>query len=226
MSMLGMLMGSTAAAGGASMEKVFQSSASSATDLTTYTFSGIDFAAGEVLVVITGTFSAGTSRTVSSVTVGGSAATVETTKTNNSGGGITVARISLAAGTSGAVVVTWSGSVTSCAIAVYRVTGRTNAGAASVGSYSAAITIATSATLSSIAIPEGGFLLAAIVMQSNPTVTQTGLTLASDAILTPDSYRQEAKSSAIQAAAISGGSVGWSWAGNAAGIAAAFAFSG
>lgn len=214
------------------LEKVFQSTATNAADQSAYTFTSVDFGAAdssrELLVVIAGKFPAISTRTLSSVTIGGVSASVETLISASGQSGLTIALVALPTGTSGDIVVTWGGgSVNNCSIAVYRVTNRTSSGTGSTNVVSAAVSITGSLNLSGINIPSGGFILSTILLDGNITgLSHTGVTVVQDATQAPDGMFYESVSSAIQASSVSSGTLGWSWTNGRSGIAAAWSFSG
>jgi len=112
-------------------------------DTTTYTFAAQDFGAEDatrtIAVVITAR--SATAQSVSSVSIGGVTATLVTTTT----GDASVAAIAYAAvptGATGAVVVTFSGSMVRCAIGLYRLVGGSVTATGASGETSATVTAA------------------------------------------------------------------------------------
>lgn len=215
------------AGGGGSLAKTYEASAANASDLATHTFSGVSFGAAaadrELMVVVMGRFAASALRAITSITIGGVAAAVETLQAVISIGGITVARVTLPTGTSGDVVVTWSGNVSSTTIAVYRVTGRAAAGSAASGLGSAYVILLTSLSVGSIAIPAGGFLLGGMFSVAVPSA-YSGLATTLDATAAPDSEHWQARSTGLQGSAVSGESMIWTFPPSGAGLAAWFAY--
>lgn len=93
-------------------------------DLTTYTFTGVNLgeATNDRVIVVCAYGSAGSARTVNSITLAGNTMTsvVGVTSVNNPS---QMSRITSTTGTSATIVVTFSGSVNRCGIAVYSITG-------------------------------------------------------------------------------------------------------
>src|SRR3990167_11105596 len=86
----------------------------SATDLTTYTFSAenLGVAASDrfIVVTITGRSSDGGARTIDTVTIGGVTATINI-QIANSGSFNGIATAAVPTGTTGDIVITWSGTM-------------------------------------------------------------------------------------------------------------------
>lgn len=151
------------------------SAASNTVDQTTYTFSSVPLGNpdGTRTIVVAVMGRAAANRYISSVTVAGVAATeiAQSSNTYPAGGEDTIAgiyRADVPAGTSGAIVVTFSGGMVRAGIAAYRMVH------AAPGVYYAAIVDYGSS--GTIAVPAGG---AAIAVASNAilaTATWTGLT--------------------------------------------------
>lgn len=109
------------------IEISFTGTAIDAVDRTTYTFSGLSFgatdAARRIVVGVSGTIGGSTSRSVSSVTIGGVSATKLSQAISTDGGNTTEGSLWLAtvpSGTTGDVVVTWNNSVGRCGVDVFR----------------------------------------------------------------------------------------------------------
>lgn len=157
----------------------------SGTDLTTYTFTAhnIGTAAFDRVVVVTIFGSQVTSaRTVSSVTIGGSAATLNGTQIDDSPRRVKIAMAGLLVptGTSSDIVVTWSAGMEACGVFVWALTG-----SGGVFSPYSTVTAKTGGTLtsSSLVVPQGGAVIAtAGFVDTSPTsgITWTGPTEASD----------------------------------------------
>lgn len=115
---------SQVAAGGVSVENT--DSATDATAKTIFTFSNMSFGdeAGDRLILVYGNSQAGSAGVVSSVTIGGVAATLRFSNAQGSNAGFW-AEASVPTGASGDVVVNWGGSKSNSGISVYRVTGVT-----------------------------------------------------------------------------------------------------
>lgn len=171
------------AGGGVANASYVTFASSNATAKTSYTFSStsIGTASGDrVLVVATGGVGAGaTGRTVSSLTVGGNAMTKLTEKAGTSGSFRSTAAIHALlypTGTSDTFVVTFSGTVDSCAIGVWAVTG--------LDAISAYATLnaenASGAASGTIDCPAGGCIIAVsanrAVTASTQSYTWSGLT--------------------------------------------------
>jgi len=146
----------------------------STANATAYTFSAKSFGAAaagrKLLLLITGGSQV---RTVSTVTVAGnSAALVSGSRVANTNETVEIWQITLAAGTSGDVVVTWSGAQDYCGIVILRALDA----AAAVHAVSGDAANATAST--TITIPERGFAVGITMLRSNSdrTFTWTGLT--------------------------------------------------
>jgi len=133
------------AATGAAVSISYLTSATDTTDLTTYNgavFQGLSFgaaAAGRYIVVAIGS-RANAARSISSVTIGGVSAAVvsdgvTTCVANDTSGGADLTALWIAnvpTGTTGDVVVTFSGAMLRCAISLFRMTGNASATASQV----------------------------------------------------------------------------------------------
>ncbi len=103
----------------------FQTSATSGSDASSYTFSSLSFgAAAAARYIVVGIAARATgSQTISSVTIGGVPATQVAIQQGSESGNQTTAAMYIAAvptGTTGAVVVTFSGAMIRCGVSVYR----------------------------------------------------------------------------------------------------------
>lgn len=111
--------------------KSFLASATSGTDLTTYTFSAqtLGTAAGDryIVLVIGGDSSDGASKTVSSVTVQGITATLLSTQYSVERDTMAMAIVAVPTGTTGDIVVTWSATMRNMGVGWWRVTGLSSA---------------------------------------------------------------------------------------------------
>lgn len=141
----------------------FMESLTNTTDGSSFTFSNVAFGAaatGRLIVVTIGTSSsAATVRTISSATIGGVAATVNRSVSMAAASFRSVHVISavVPTGTTGSVVVNWSGTMTRMAIAVYRgipLSGSTPHATNSAGDGSSAGVTSRNITLG---IKAGGF---------------------------------------------------------------------
>lgn len=139
------------------VETAYITSASNTTDLTTYTFSSQSFGAAATDRIVTVTIGArnNVSRTISSVTIGGVSATANVTAINT-GSGADVAAIYSAAvptGTTGDVVVTFSGSMQRCVVGIYRTVGSSGVAASDTDTD---LTLTSQALTATIDVPAGG----------------------------------------------------------------------
>lgn len=166
---LGILAGSRhVPAGGGPIVGQFLESNTSALDATQHTFT-MGFGAPEstrLLVAAVSARKAPPSAAVASITIGGIAATVDETVSND-GNILAIVSASVPSGTSGDVVVTWSDQVLRCGAALWSLTGSSGTSRAdtSTGTLSAPITGAG-----------GGFTVAGIMSTQAPTVTWSGVT--------------------------------------------------
>jgi hypothetical protein len=151
----------------------------SASNLTTYTFSNSDIGdpSPDRYIVVYGsayTGSGGTTRSVSSVTIGGVTANLD-----YSSGAVALptffAKALVPTGTTGNVVVTFSAGVVNCAIAVYAVYGLKSTTAVD----SDAGTLASGASLT-LDTEQGGMIFGGCNLFSSTAGSVTGLTLDFD----------------------------------------------
>lgn len=137
----------------------------------TFTDAAIGSAAADRLVVVTalGHNVGGSNRTITSVTIGGNAATVHE-QIQSVGLSAGVASLVVTTGTTATIVVTWSGALTDTRIVVYTITGLTSTTPHDTGD-AAGDTMA-------LDIPAGGVAIG-IAGEKNGTlgdITWTGLT--------------------------------------------------
>lgn len=115
--------------------------AKDATDLSEYTFSSQDLgvAASDRYIVCTiqGQSNDGGARTISSASIGGVSATISVNLVNSSGTGCGIIIAPVPTGTTGDVVITFSGTMGDCNIALYRCLGVGSVTATDTGSDSA-----------------------------------------------------------------------------------------
>ncbi|RWM28490.1 hypothetical protein [Mesorhizobium sp.] len=132
------------------------------------TFSGVDIGTANADRQVIVMFSARTATvaTVSSVTIGGVAATPVVGIVGNAGAQIAVYRANVPSGTTADVVVRLSASSTDGTIHVYRVVPRTTG--TPVDSGSAASNATTTVTATDIAVTNGGFLIVGAIDGLNP----------------------------------------------------------
>jgi hypothetical protein len=159
------------AGGGAAKSISFIDTAILTTNLTTYSFTGLDFGAAQGDRYIIGVAVSGTAeRSLSSATIGGVAARVVVSV---SGGGATdrnagIIIANVPTGTSGAIAVTWSSGCAHCAIGWWRATGLANEVEHHFGSSTADPGVATINTLA------GGIAVAGMISASGGTFSWTG----------------------------------------------------
>jgi hypothetical protein len=144
---------------------------------TTYTFSGKTLgAAASDRIIVVGTFSTNAVKTVSAVTIGGVSAAQVVAATNSGGEQCALWQAAVPTGTTGDIVVTWSGAEVGCGIGVWRIVGATSAAHASSGVSGA------SPLSSTLDIPANGVAIAySGAASSNRTAAWTGLTEGFDA---------------------------------------------
>ncbi len=178
------------------------------TDRTTYTFSGLAIGAAsanrKVLVSIWTRSGVGTPATVSTVTIGGVAATVLKSGPLNTFQNLAFAIADVPTGTTGDVVVTFGSGVTSCAVAVYRLIGAT-------GTVSTEYTDIADPFTVSADIPAGGAAFGIFSPNVADASTMTNLTkdVSGGLVVGDGSY---AFASATFAAAQTGLSIGFTQA--------------
>jgi hypothetical protein len=147
----------------------------STADLTTYTFSttAIGAAMAGRLIVVGVAGAAGT-RTVSSVTVGGTSLTY-VTRAQNATCTVELWAGVVASGTTGDVVVTWSGAQTRCGVGVYALYG-----ANATAFHSAVDTDGSDPMTASLNIPAGGYAVGVAFNANSSTFAWANLTEAYD----------------------------------------------
>lgn len=212
----------------------FQAGGAIGTDLSSYTFSAASIGAvpgsgetREVFVSITWHQGGVSTRTLSSATIGGVSATLETAFANSNLQAMCVARAVVPAGTTADVVLTFSGTVQSCTIGVYRLMNRPAPGSSATDSGSATFSSVTTRAISGIDVNAGGFVLSAVSWDNTVSAPAlSGITgAASDAFHTPETTGYAAHGSTpLQAAGSTGNTLTWSWTTSRSGIAAAWAF--
>lgn len=230
--MIGAMLGPVAAAGagGGAPAVAYVSSYSNAANQTAYTFTACDLGAAdttrEVFVVIAA-YQGGTARTLSSVTIGGVAATLETTFTNGTAQLLALARAAVPSGATGDVVATFSGAVQNCNVAVYRAVNRATAGTGATDT-SSATGSAASLAVTGVDVVAGGFVLTAATWFSTVTAPAvSGLSAALDVFMTPEANGYSGHGSTpLQASASTGATITWSWTTSRAVLAATWSFSG
>jgi len=159
-------------AGGGTLTGTFLQGAGDATDLTTYTFASqnLGTASSDRVIAVAVSGRQSSARTVSSVTIGGVSATeIGTRGSSQNPLGIWIAAVPT--GTTGDVVVTFSGAMLRCHIVAWAVTGGATLANASSGTDTATVTGVT-----------GGFIIAAANTTGASTFTWTNATEQYDAI--------------------------------------------
>lgn len=225
--------GSAAAGSGAASPALeYRASYVLTADASSYTFSGCDLggadATREIFVVI----SAGgvAANAVSSVTIGGVAASLGTAYyVSGPNTLISVARAVVPSGATGNVVVTLNGSCANAAIAVYRVVNRVASGTGHVDTATATVNSGTSAALTGLDVPAGGFVLSAIVWSGGSVSTPAlgGLTGAiSASTLIEGSVYGGFGAAPLQAGSSTGATMTWTWTTSRYADAAAWVFPG
>ena len=150
----------------------------SATDSNTYTFTNRALGSAQAdrrIIVGLCMRVAGTTTTVSSVTVGGVSASSVIDVPNNGGGNTTLGALYIAdvpSGTTGDVVVTFSGTVLRCGVNVWRMVGAASGTASSTGSTQ------LDNTGVSVTVPANGSAVGYAVTDATsvPTMTWTNIT--------------------------------------------------
>ena len=219
-----------APAGGAQPALEFRAGYSSGTNASSYTFTACDLgtadATREVFVVISA-YQGGTARTLSSVTIGGVAATLETSFKNGNAQLLCLARAAVPSGATGDVVATFSGAVQNCNVAIYRTVNRVAAGTGASDTSSKSGTAAT-LNVTGVDVAAGGFVLTAVTWYltvSAPSVS--GLSAALDVFMQPEANGYSAHGSTpLQVSGSTGNTITWSWTTPRAVLAAAWAFPG
>lgn len=171
--------GVIASASAATVTRTFNARYTSTTDLTTYTFSasslGAEAANRKIVVGILGRSTNPSTRTISSVTVAGVAATAVVYVSNTIGNVAAFYVADVLTGTTGDIVVVWSAGMQNCTIASYAMF------AAASSTPSATGTDIASAYSQPLDIPAQGVAFACGAVQANTTATWAGLTEDSDA---------------------------------------------
>lgn len=159
---------------GATISITYNALASSTTDLTEYTFSAValgDEAANrKIVVTILGRSTNPSTRTISSVTVAGVAATEAVSVSNTIGNRAAIYVADVPTGTTGDIVVTFDLGMQNCSVGSYAMYG---AGSSTPTDTATDIASAFSQTLD---VPAGGAAFAVAGVQANTTTTWAGLT--------------------------------------------------
>lgn len=198
----------------------------------TWTGAALGDAASDREIFLAITHGSPGSQTVTSVTIGGVTASLGTGAGGASvGKSIRSAWAFVPSGTTGNVAITFSGNVPTVMIGVYRVVGRPVVGASHVDFDStSAASGASSATVSGINIPSGGFSIGclAIYQNSASAPSLSGSPFVSDAVVNVQSsgapIYHAITHCPVQDNAITGASVSWSWGSNEAMVAGVWTF--
>ncbi|MFG1333976.1 hypothetical protein V5F41_22330 [Xanthobacter autotrophicus] len=221
-----------AGSGAASPALEYRASYVLTADASSYTFSGCDFggadAAREIFILISAGGVAATA--VSSVTIGGVAASLGTPYfVAGPNTLISVARALAPSGAAGNVVVTFNGSCADAAIAVYRAVNRVASGAGHVDMATVTASSVTSAALTGLDVPAGGFVLSAIVWSggsiSAPALGGLGGAINASMLIEGSVYGGFG-ASPLQVGASTGATMTWTWATSRYADAAAWVFPG
>lgn len=186
--------------------------ASSTSGLTTYTFSSLSLgteASDRIIAVTIG--GSVSSDSVSTVTINGVSATVLNHSGSNTFRTVAMAYAEVPSGTTGDVVVTWSGAADNCQIGVFKITG------ADITPYDTddALDTDTDVAVSINFAPDGVGVFSGLQSTETAAVAWSGATeryddnLESDDRLTAADYTDTGSGE-------TGRSVGFSWSGNAA----------
>lgn len=150
----------------------FEAASSQSPDLTTYTYSSVALgaAAGNRKIVIA-VMGQAVNRTISSITVAGISASA-VVSVSNAFDLMALWQVDVPTGTSGDVVVTWSGGQDRCAIGVWALYG------ASSAANDTDTDTGTSSVSGTIAVPAGGVAIGAAQSQGSSTaaISGTGIT--------------------------------------------------
>ena len=154
----------------------FLQSNTDAVDRTVYTFSGESLGAADAdrrIIVAVHSRGIGTTRVISSATIGGQSATIVAQNTNTTSNSTTTAFLiaTVATGTTGDIVITYDAEMLGCGIGVYRVTDITSSTPDDT-----AVSSADDPTQSTLDVVAGGFAIAcAYVGADDGSYAWTGL---------------------------------------------------
>lgn len=166
-----------AAGAGVSVAEVsLTDNAIDATTATVYTFSGkaLGVAASDRVIVV-GAFSTNAVQTVSAITVGGVSATLTVAQTNSGGEQTELWQAAVPSGTTGDIVVTWTGAEVGMGIGVWRIVGAASTAHDTGGSAANPATDTLNIPANGVAIACAGMAAAAL------SFTWAGLTERYDA---------------------------------------------
>jgi hypothetical protein len=198
-----MIIGQSRKFAAAALALSFIGSNNSVADQTTYTFSSQSIGAAasdrDVIVFIMGGAGA-TTPTISSVTIGGNAATLDVQTNQDSGSqgaACGIARLRVTSGTTATIAVTFSSGALNCFIAVYRLTGHVSGTPFATGSD------VTDPINISINVPAGGVAVSGVALFRGGGTGDnvwTGLTEDVDASLSETTYDAGAASGSFASA--------------------------
>jgi len=199
----------------------------------TWTGAALGHAASDREIFLAITHGSPGSQTITSVTVGGIAASLGTAAGGAAiGKAIRSAWAHVPSGNTGNISITFSGNISTVMIGVFRVVGRPVVGASHVDFDStSAGSGASSATVSGINIPSAGFSIGclAIYQNSASAPSLSGSPFISDAVVNVQSSGSPIYHAIthcpVQDIAITGASVSWSWGSNGAMVAGVWTFS-
>lgn len=153
-----------------------------ATNLTTYTFSSQSFGTAAtsriVAVVVSGERGSGTPSSITSVTIGGIAATSRISRTSDA----YICAIYTAAvptGTTGDIVVTFGQAQDSCVVSIFSMYGLSDSGVPIAGGTGSTTTDNGNIAITTI---KGAIVLAGAITSGSTTYTWTGVTELYDAV--------------------------------------------
>ena len=149
-----------------------------ATSATVYTFStqALGVAAADRIIVV-GAFSTNVARTISTITVGGVSATLTVAQSNGGGEQSELWQAAVPTGTTGDIVVTWSGGVVGMGIGVWRIVSAASAAHDTGGDAN------SNPATDTLDIPASGVAIGFVgAASTGGTVTWTGLTERYDAL--------------------------------------------
>ena len=185
-------------------EVEFVASQGDSGNLTTYTFNSVSFGAADPTREIFVVFNSGVAaaRTVSSVTIGGVAATVCASAFSSASSRLSCAFAAVPTGATGSIVITYSGQAQNCTIGVYRVVNRINKGADTTDFDSnSSGTNVTTLGMSGCTVKQYGFILSTLIKSSTGVATVTGgAGITKDADPAADGFAKPKCSTPIQQA--------------------------
>lgn len=159
----------------------FIESKTSASALTTYTITGVDFGAADSnrrIVIAFASRSGNSGHSVSSATIGGVSATIAAQHTANVGGGhslVAVLSAEVPTGASGTVAVTLSNGAVRAGFGVYRIISNS---ALAVADSTSADTVSTGSAISlsaTVDVEKGALIAVAITFTTGPTLSFSGI---------------------------------------------------